>query len=215
MVYVVLAVYVLGLLAAGAITALKGKWGTLVVGFFSFAWLFGAVRLARPDSFWDRRFYDEPQRQRARRVAAGRRKLAVVGLIVALLPTLAVFGLLEAYRIPSANMEPTLHCAKPHPGCRGDTPDRVLALRYVFGRDADAGDIVAFSMPAGGAEKCGSFPGATHVSRVQSVVGDSVRVRGDFREQSCDSSVWGPLPKDRLVAKVVFRYWPLDRLGMP
>ena len=49
MAYAVLAVYVLGLLVAGVITALKGKWGTLVVGLVSFAWLFGAVRHAKPD----------------------------------------------------------------------------------------------------------------------------------------------------------------------
>jgi signal peptidase I len=215
MVYALLGAYVVLLLAAGVITALKGKWATLVVGLFTFAWLFGAVRLARPGSFWDRRFYDEPQRQRARRVAARRRKLAVAGLAVAVLVTVAVFGVFKAYRIPSANMEPTLHCAKPNPGCRGDTSDRLLALRFLFGKEVDRGDIVAFEIPAEGAEKCGSFPGATHVSRVQSVEGESIRVRGDFREQSCDSSVWGPLPKDRLVAKVVFRYWPLDRLGRP
>ncbi|HEV3479261.1 MAG TPA: hypothetical protein VG144_07410, partial [Gaiellaceae bacterium] len=49
MVYVLLGAYTLLLLAAGVVTALKGKWATLVVGLFSFAWLFGATRLARPD----------------------------------------------------------------------------------------------------------------------------------------------------------------------
>jgi signal peptidase I len=215
MIYALLALYTVLLLIAGVITALKGKWGTLVVGLFTFAWVFGAIRLARPDSFWDRRFYDEPQRQRARRLAPGRRKLAVAGLALAVLVTASIFGVFKAYRIPSANMEPTLHCAKPSPGCRGETSDRLLALRFLFGKDAEPGDIVAFEMPSAGAQKCGSFPGATHVSRVQSAGGESIRVRGDFREQSCDSTVWGPLPKDRLVAKVVFRYWPLDRVGTP
>jgi signal peptidase I len=215
MIYAVLAVYVALLLAAGVITALKGKWGTLVVGLFTFAWIFGAIRLARPDSFWDRRFYDESQRRRARKTAAGRRKLAVAGLAFAVFVTASIFGVFKAYRIPSANMEPTLHCAKPNPGCRGETSDRLLALRFLFEKDADPGDIVAFEMPAEGAEKCGSSPGATHVSRVHSVRGESIRLRGDFREQSCDSTVWGPLPKNRLVARVVFRYWPLDRVGTP
>jgi signal peptidase I len=215
MVYALLAAYVAVVMALGVITALKGKWATLVVGLFTPAWLFGAVRLARPGSYWDRRFYDEPQRQRARRLAPRRRKLAVAGLAASVLMVVALFGLLKAYRIPSANMEPTLHCAKPNPGCRGETSDRVIGLRFLFGKDAASGDIVAFEMPAEGAERCGSFPGATHVSRVQSAGGETIRVRGDFREQSCDSTVWGPLPKDRLVAKVVFRYWPLDRLGTP
>jgi signal peptidase I len=215
MVYALLAVYAVLLLTAGLITALKGKWATLVVGLVSFAWLFGAVRLARPDSFWDRRFHDEDQRRRARRLAPRRRKLAVVGLTASVLMLVAVFGALKAYRIPAANMEPTLHCAKPNPGCRGDTSDRVIALRFLFGRDPARGDIVTYRMPAKGADRCGSVEGATHIARVQSLDGDSMRVRGDFPEQSCDSSVWGSLPRDRLVAKVVFRYWPLDRLGTP
>lgn len=215
MAYAVLAVYVLGLLVAGVITALKGKWGTLVVGLVSFAWLFGAVRLAKPDSFWDRKFYDEGQRQRARRVAAGRRRLAIPALVLAVLPTIAVFGAFKAYRIPTASMEPALHCAKPNPGCRGETSDRVLGLRFLFGKDTEPGDIVAFKIPDAGAERCGALPGATFVSRVAGVQGDRLTLRGDNRRQACDSSVWGPLPSDRLVARVVFRYWPLDRLGRP
>ncbi|HEV3479260.1 MAG TPA: S26 family signal peptidase [Gaiellaceae bacterium] len=148
-------------------------------------------------------------------MAPRRRKLAAVVLTLSVLMTLAVFGTLKAYRIPSANMEPTLHCAKPNPGCRGETSDRVVGLRYLFGKDASRGDIVAYEIPPEAAARCGSVPGATHVSRVQSIEGETLRVRGDFREQSCDSSVWGPLPRDRLVAKIVFRYWPLDRLGTP
>lgn len=215
MVYALLAVSVAVLLVAGVVTALKGKWGTLVVGLFSFAWLFGAVRLARPDSFWDRRFYDEPQRQRAREVAAPRQRLALAGLVVALLPTVALFGLFKAYRIPTASMEPVLHCAKPNHGCRGETSDRVLGLRFLFGEDPYPGDIVVFEIPDQGASRCGALPGAAFVSRVETVEGDSLRVRGDNAERGCDSRAWDPLPKDRLVAKVVLRYWPLDRLGTP
>jgi signal peptidase I len=215
MVYALLAIYVVVVLAAGLITALKGKWGTFVVGFFSFAWLFGALRLARPGSFWDRRLYDERQRQRARRVAKRRRKLAFPALLVALLPTFAAFGLLKAYRIPTASMEPTLHCAEPNPGCRGATSDRVLGLRFLFEKNADRGDIVAFKIPDEGAQRCGALPGATFVSRVERVLGNELRVRGDNREHACDSRAWGALPKDLLVAKIVFRYWPLDRLGRP
>jgi signal peptidase I len=44
---------------------------------------------------------------------------------------------------------------------------------------------------------------------------DEVFVLGDNRTQSCDSSAWGPLPRDRLIAHVHLRYWPLDRLGRP
>ena len=40
-------------------------------------------------------------------------------------------------------------------------------------------------------------------------------VLGDNRVQSCDSRVWGPLPRDRLIARAAFRYWPVDRIGVP
>lgn len=215
MLYIVLGAYALLLLVAAVITALKRKWGTLVVGLFTFAWLFGAVRLARPDSFWDRRFYDEAQRRRAREVAPRRRKLAIVALVLASLLTLSLLGAFKTYRIPSSSTEPTLHCARPNAGCRAKTSDRVLALRFLLGKDVDRGDIVTFGIPDDGAAQCGSPPGATFVSRVDAVQGDRIRVRGDNRENSCDSSVWGPLPKDRLVAKVVLRYWPLERFGRP
>ena len=53
------AVYGLALLAAGIVTALKGKWGMLLVGLvFGPAWIVGALRLACPGTFWARRFYE-------------------------------------------------------------------------------------------------------------------------------------------------------------
>jgi signal peptidase I len=36
---------------------------------------------------------------------------------------------------------------------------------------------------------------------------------GDNRGQSDDSRDWGPVPKDALLKRVVFRYLPLSRLG--
>jgi signal peptidase I len=216
LVYAALAAYVVVLLASAVVTALKAKWATLVIGLaFGPAWIFGALRLARPGSVWEQRFYDDRKRERARRLAERRRTYAAAGLTASLLVVVAFFGSVKAYRIPSASMEPTLHCGPPNDGCRGETSDRVLALRtFVIGDPAE-GDIITFRIPARGAQMCGSVPGATHVSRVEEVRGENLIVRGDFREQSCDSSVWGPLPKDRVVATVVFRYWPFDRLGTP
>lgn len=40
-----------------------------------------------------------------------------------------------------------------------------------------------------------------------------VFLMGDNRGRSCDSIAWGPLPEEDLVARVVIRYWPLNRLG--
>ena len=37
---------------------------------------------------------------------------------------------------------------------------------------------------------------------------------GDDRRWSCDSRVWGTVPRADLIGPVVFRYWPLNRLGL-
>ena len=40
-------------------------------------------------------------------------------------------------------------------------------------------------------------------------------VEGDNRAHSCDSRVWGLVPRANIIGKVVLTYWPLDRLGTP
>lgn len=36
---------------------------------------------------------------------------------------------------------------------------------------------------------------------------------GDNRRMSCDSRIWGPVPRDNLIGPVFFVYWPLDRIA--
>jgi signal peptidase I len=86
----------------------------------------------------------------------------------------------KPYRIPSASMEPTLHCAKPGPWCLGSVDDRVVAnrLAYRFG-NPKRGEIVVFRAPAA-AERCGADEGSTFVKRLIGLPGDVVSERDGY-----------------------------------
>jgi signal peptidase I len=252
---ILLIAYVALLLAAAVVTLLKGKWGMLVAGVaFGFAWVVAALRLAKPGSMWSRWFYDRDKRQRAREVEPFRRRLATAGGLIAVLGVVAIFGLLKAYRIPTAAMEPTLRCAGVGVGCTAEDSDRLVAVRYLFRQEPKRGDIVAFEIPRRGALDCGGRPGSIYIKRVIGLPGERWALRrgvvhidgeplrepyvpddrrdtgsrlpqlipdgqyivlGDNRAHSCDSRVWGLLPRDRLIGRAAFRYWPVDRIGAP
>jgi signal peptidase I len=154
------------------------------------------------------------------------------------------------YRIPSSSMEPTLHCAKPAPGCEGHFSDRVLANRFLYHfEDPKRGQIIVFNTPPLAKVRCGQ--GGTFVKRLIGLPGDTVSERngyvfidgkplnepyvkpdrrdhqtnswkvpqgeyffmGDNRNQSCDSRVWGAVPRKNLIGEVFFVYWPPTRIG--
>ena len=42
---------------------------------------------------------------------------------------------------------------------------------------------------------------------------DEYLVLGDNRNNSSDSHIWGALPRDHIIGKTIFRYWPLEKWG--
>jgi signal peptidase I len=147
----------------------------------------------------------------------------------------------HTYKIPSSGMEPTLHCARPAPGCLAAEDDRVVVR--VGGR-VERGDIAVFHTPEEAALRCGE--GGLFVKRVIGLPGETIHedghgfidvdgkrlaepyirkarrlgdttffgrtwhvppgdyfMLGDNRPQSCDSRVWGGVPKRNVVGPVV------------
>ena len=95
--------------------------------------------------------------------------LTIVGAIVIVLAVKA--WVVNPYRIPSSSMEPTLHCARPLPGCLAARSDRVLANRFIFHfRDPRRGEIVVFNSPHLATIACP--PGGVFVKRVIGLPGE-------------------------------------------
>ena len=84
----------------------------------------------------------------------------------------------KPFRVPSASMEPTLHCAKPSRGCVADYSDRVIALPIVYRfRDPERGEIAVFHAPARAAS-CGiGGEGSVFIKRVIGLPGERVSER--------------------------------------
>ena len=101
----------------------------------------------------------------------------IVGAIVIVLAVKA--WVVNPYRIPSSSMEPTLHCARPGPGCEARFSDRVLANRLIYHfRKPHRGDIIVFDTPPLAAEKCGA--GGTFVKRLIGLPGETWEERNGY-----------------------------------
>ena len=155
-----------------------------------------------------------------------------------------VFGfvrpfVVEAFVIPSASMEPTLH------GCTGCINDRVLVNKFIYRfKKPERGDIIVF--------KSVTNPNDNLIKRVVGLPGDTIQVKndvlyvngerrkepyinkdpgfqppfgpvtvpkdhyfmmGDNRGNSEDSRYFGPLPAKNIEGEAFMRFWPLDRIG--
>jgi signal peptidase I len=104
-----------------------------------------------------------------------RRQRAAIDWVVTLAgAVLIVLGLkawvVNPYRIPSASMEPTLHCARPEQGCEAGRSDRVLADRLIYRfRDPKRGEMVVFNAPEQAKIQC---QGGVYVKRIVGTPGD-------------------------------------------
>ena len=95
---------------------------------------------------------------------------------------LIVLGLkawvVNPYRIPSASMEPTLHCARPGDDCEAGSSDRVLANRFIYHfRDPKRKEIVVFNAPERAAIICER---GVYVKRIIGVPGDRWEERAGY-----------------------------------
>jgi signal peptidase I len=81
----------------------------------------------------------------------------------------------KPYRVPSASMEPTLHCARPARGCAARSSDRVIALRILYRfRDPRRGEVAVFHAPPA-ARACGRS--GIFIKRVIGLPGEQVSER--------------------------------------
>ncbi|WP_028060577.1 signal peptidase I [Candidatus Solirubrobacter pratensis] len=112
----------------------------------------------------------------SRRVAPGW-ILTIVGVIAAVLALDT--WIVSPYRVSSASMEPTLHCARDTPNCLAGSSDGVLANRIVYHfRSPRRGDVVVVRLPPAAERRCGSA--GTVVKRLIGLPGETVSERNGF-----------------------------------
>lgn len=137
------------------------------------------------------------------------------------------------YEVQSISMEPTLHEGQYlivskvaywfHPPERGDIivldpPNGQSAIPYIkriIGLPGEKVDIREGRVWINGIalnEPYISGPPAYTQSRI---LGENeYMVLGDNRNNSSDSHVWGVLPRENIIGKTIFRYWPPDKWGL-
>jgi signal peptidase I len=104
----------------------------------------------------------------------------VVTIVAAVLIVLALKAwIVNPYRIPSASMEPTLHCARPMDGCEAARSDRVLVNRFIYHlRDPKRKEIVVFNAPKRAALICGQS--GVYIKRIIGLPGDRWEERNGY-----------------------------------
>jgi signal peptidase I len=154
-------------------------------------------------------------------------------LVLAVVIFVLVNTMTGRYEVQSISMEPTLHEGQYlivskvsywlHSPQRGDVvvldpPDHRSTIPYikrVVGLPGEHVEVHDGRVWVDGAALNEPYVSGPALYNEDVVLGSSeYLVLGDNRNNSSDSHVWGTLPKDNIVGKAVFRYWPPEKWGM-
>ena len=191
----------------------------------------------------ENREWEEPGKSRRERRIEREKKKRRAGVaelvFTAFVAFVLVFGfvrpfVVEAYRIPTESMVPTL-----------EVGDRVLASKFIYRIfEPERGDIVVFDsvdeddqtlikrvvgvaedeiQVQGGVlyvnDEAQEEPYLNDADQFRSYYGPTVVpeghifVMGDNRGNSADSRVFGPLPLENLKGEAFMRFWPVSKIG--
>ena len=159
-------------------------------------------------------------------------KTIVTAIILALLVRTTIVG---AYFVPTGSMKPTIGIGDRLLGCKflywftEPAPGDIIVFepppeahtdipRFVKRVVAVEGDTVevkndALYVNGHQVEEPYADPPRYPLPPIK-VPRDNLFVLGDNRNNSADGHVWGFLPKKNVEAKIVFRFWPLTRIGI-
>ncbi|HEX9379672.1 MAG TPA: signal peptidase I [Gaiellaceae bacterium] len=96
-------------------------------------------------------------------------------------------------------------------GLPGDAWSERNGVTYIDGRRL-AESYVAPSRRDGDSKTLRDIP---PLGKMRRIPAQMYLMEGDNRAHSCDSRVWGLVPRANIIGKVVLTYWPLNRVGTP
>jgi signal peptidase I len=180
-------------------------------------------------------------KRKERRILREVIEILILIVAVVVITTLLRTFVIDHYEIPTGSMEPTImigdrlfaekvsyHFADPEPGDIVTFNDpiedgRILIKRciavggqtvnLVDGKVVVDGVVLDEPYTHGSASKPLEPVGRARIDYPYTVPEGSIWVMGDNRERSSDSRFFGPVSRDELIGKALFRFLPLDRFG--